>query len=297
MTALRRLIAAGTFVQGDDHQYPEEAPARTVAVAEFAIDLHPVTNEQFAEFVAATGHVTAAERDGAAVFVPAYTPVDLGRPELWWRHDPNANWRTVRGAADGAGALSQEFADHPVVAVSHADAAACAAWRGGRLPTESEWEWAATAGGALSSSWPLADDGMLLANVWIGEFPWRSIRQRPPGTTPVGAFPPGANGLFDMLGNVWELTADAWSRGAHAATCCEPLRAGIMAPDGVVAKGGSYLCAANYCRRYRPAARHRQPVSEATCHIGFRCAYDAGFGDAGFDDTGIDDADGGTSDG
>ena len=279
MITPRRSIASGTFVQGDDHHYPEESPARRVSVGPFVLDVHPVTNAQFAEFVDATDHVTAAERTGAAVFVPAAGPVDLGQPDLWWRHEPLANWRRPLGTAP----LEAEHADHPVVAVTHADAVAYAAWRGARLPTESEWEWAAAAGQPLPATWPLAEDGQLLANVWLGEFPWRSIRNRPPGTMAVGAFPPNHNGLFDMLGNVWELTADPWSRPAVGSPCCAP--AATTAADGVVAKGGSFLCAANYCRRYRPAARHRQAVDEPTCHIGFRCA----------DDLGTTAADGGTN--
>lgn len=264
------LIAAGTLLQGDDHHYPEEAPVRAVDVAAFALDIHPVTNAQFAEFVAATQYATTGERDGLAVFVAADRPVDLGQPSLWWRHDPDASWRCPRGAP----ALSGELADHPVVGLTAADASAYAAWAGGRLPTEAEWEWAAAGGAALPPSWPLAADGMLLANVWLGEFPWRSLRTMPPGTTPVGSFPPNPFGLFDMLGNVWELTADSWCVPRDVESpCCDS-----SAPSAVVAKGGSFLCAANYCRRYRPAARHRQPVGEATCHIGFRCAYDVGTG-------------------
>ena len=273
MIAPTRSIAAGTFVQGDNHHYPEESPAHSAHVAAFTMDVHPVTNSEFAAFVDATGYVTTAERHGSAVFVPAPGPVDLARPELWWHHEPLANWRRP----NGADALDDEHADHPVVAVSHTDAAACAAWRGGRLPTESEWEWAAGGGEPTGRTWPLADDGQLLANVWLGEFPWRSIRSQPPGTTPVGAFPPNRNGLFDTLGNVWELTGDAWSMPGMPAPCCTlPTSPDSSSAGAVVAKGGSFLCAANYCRRYRPAARHRQAANEAACHIGFRCAYDLG---------------------
>ena len=271
MISPTRHIRAGTFMQGDEHHYPEESPARQVDVDAFVIDAHPVTNAQFAEFVDATGHVTAAERDGAAVFVPASAPLDLARPELWWRDEPKATWRRPLGTDP----LDRDLADHPVVAVTVDDARAFAAWRGGRLPTESEWEWAAGAGGTLPDSWPLAADGRLLANVWLGEFPWRSIRSRTPGTMAVGAFPPNANGLFDMLGNVWELTDDDWSVPAQDTACCGPAESS-SATGWVVAKGGSYLCAANYCRRYRPAARHRQAAGQAACHIGFRCAYDLG---------------------
>jgi len=240
------LIGGGTFVRGDDHHYPEEAPARHATVDAFRLDVHQVTNAQFADFVADTGHVTMAERHGGTVFVPADAPVDLSQPQLWWRHEPSASWRAPRG--DGVAAAF----DHPVVQVTFADAAAYAAWAGGRLPTEIEWEWAAGAGVALPSRWPLADDGMLLTNVWLGDFPWQSIRSRSPGTMPVGSFPPNPFGLFDMLGNVWEWTIDD------------------------VVKGGSFLCAANYCARYRPSARHVQPIDEPACHIGFRCAYSTG---------------------
>lgn len=251
-----RRIPGGEFTAGDDHHYPEESPSRRIAVAAFLIDVHAVTNAQFAAFVDATGHVTTAEREGGAVFVPSTGPVDLARPDLWWRHSRDANWRNPRG--DGSGAI----ADHPVVQVARADADAYAAWVGGRLPTEVEWEWAANGGQGLPRRWPLADDGMLLANVWLGEFPWRSIRSEPPGTMPVGSFAPNVFGLFDMIGNAWEWTADTWFGDGSSG----------------VAKGGSFLCAANYCSRYRPAARHPQPLDEPACHIGFRCAYDLGTG-------------------
>ena len=273
------VIAAGTFVQGSVHHYPEEAPEREAHVDGFVIDVHPVTNAQFLDFVQSTGHRTTAEKSGAAVFVPTDGPVDLARPSNWWRHDDDASWRRPLGR----NTLTAELADHPVVNITIADANAFARWVGGRLPSESEWEWAAGAGHPLMSSWPLGEDGRLLANVWIGEFPWRSFRTRTPGTTPVGTYAPNPNGLFDMLGNVWELTADRWSTSrlpprTEATTCCGPTAADLgCEPDrGMVAKGGSYLCAANYCARYRPAARHRQMADEAACHIGFRCAYETG---------------------
>ena len=270
--APRQQIPAGTFVQGDDHAYPEEAPARPASVAAFAIDVHAVTNQQFAVFVSATGHVTKAERDGASVFVPCDHPVDLADPTRWWRHDPSASWRRPRGS-DGR-LDDPELSDHPVVGITAEDALAYAGWVGGRLPTEAEWEWAAAAGIAPSAVWPLAADGMLSANVWLGEFPWRSIRRTAPGTMPVGAFPANVFGLFDMLGNVWELTADVWTADHRPASpCCSP---GTADSGASVAKGGSFLCAAGYCRRYRASARHPQPRGEAACHVGFRCVYPAG---------------------
>ncbi|MCU1366765.1 MAG: pkn1 [Ilumatobacteraceae bacterium] len=270
--APRQHIPAGTFVQGDDHAYPEEAPARTVSVGAFAIDAHAVTNTQFAAFVADTGHVTVAERDGASVFVPLDRAVDLADPTQWWRHDPGASWRRPRGS-DGR-LDDPELADHPVVCVTADDAIAYARWAGGRLPTEAEWEWSAAGSIALPTTWPLAADGMLSANVWLGEFPWRSIRRAAPGTMPVGAFPVNGFGLFDMLGNVWELTSDDWSADHRPSSPCCSSRPTDSAAS--VAKGGSFLCAANYCRRYRPSARHPQPRTEAACHVGFRCAYPPG---------------------
>lgn len=303
------LVPAGSFVQGDDHAYPEEAPSHLASVSAFSIDIHPVTNAQFADFVADTGYVTTAETAGAAVFNAPPGPVDLGQPSLWWRHNAAANWRRP----NGVDRLAREHDDHPVVCVTAVDALAYAVWVGAHLPTEAEWEWAAGAGLELPASWPLAADGMLLANVWLGEFPWRPIRSMTPATTPVGAFPPNASGLFDMLGNVWELTADPWTADhrhvdARSATkaltdqlhpCCGGGndRAGgdncsghrregddgdgeadNITGDGVVAKGGSYLCAANYCRRYRPQARHRQGFIDAACHVGFRCVHRPGSG-------------------
>ncbi|MCU1400106.1 MAG: hypothetical protein JWN62_3215 [Acidimicrobiales bacterium] len=270
--APRQHIPAGTFVFGDDQSYPEEAPARTVSVGAFAIDVHAVTNAQFAAFAADTGHVTTAECDGAAVFVPFDRPVDLADPAQWWRHDPSASWRRPRGSDAGLDDCDgNELADHPVVCVTADDADAYARWAGGRLPTEAEWEWAAAGGIALPTRWPLAGDGMLCANVWLGEFPWRSIRRDAPGTMPVGAFPANGFGLFDMLGNVWELTADDWSADHRPLSpCCSSPTAGTAA---IVAKGGSFLCAANYCRRYRPSARHAQPRKDSACHVGFRCVY------------------------
>ncbi len=233
-------FAGGTFVMGSEHHYPEERPQREVTVGPFGLDVHPVTVAQFAEFVEATRYRTEAERrrpPGGEVFVAPDGPADLADPGQWWRFVPGASWRD---RAD------DEHADHPVTFVTLADATAFADWSGARLPSEEEWEFAA-ARQHRPPSWPLAPDGRLLANVWIGEFPHQHRRPRPPGTMPVGSFPPSADGVFDLLGQVWELT------------------------DGGPAKGGSHLCAANYCSRYRPSARLLALLP--TSHVGFRRAW------------------------
>lgn len=246
------FVAGATFEMGDDHRYPEERPRRSVTVADFWLMAHPVTNHQFARFVRETGHVTAAERAepaGGNVFVQPPGPVDLASAS-WWSFVDGASWRSPRGPG------SSIEADHPVVQVAHADALAYAAWAGGRLPTEAEWERAATVDGGVPPTWPLAADGRLMANVWIGEFPWQSRRPNPPGTMPVGSFEPTSIGHVDLLGNVWEWTSTPADDGFH------------------VAKGGSFLCAQNYCSRYRPSARTAHADDSPACHLGFRIARD-----------------------
>ncbi len=260
-------VESGQATLGDDHHYPDERPSRFVEIAGFFIDRRPVTNAQFASFIDATGYVTDAEITGGNVFVPATGPVDLSQPSLWWRHDERSMWR----CPDGVELLTAEHDDHPVVQVTQRDASAYASWIGRRLPTEAEWEWAAQGARALPATWPLAADGMLLANVWLGEFPWKHVRRTEPGTAAVGCFAPNDRGLFDMLGNVWELTADSWTEQFAVDDITSPCCA-ARGTAAITVKGGSFLCAANYCARYRPSARHAQPADEPTCHIGFRCA-------------------------
>jgi formylglycine-generating enzyme required for sulfatase activity len=296
-------IDGGEFRMGSDRHYPEEAPAHRVHVDRFFIDPYPVTNRQFAAFVAATGYRTVAERrpnpddypgalphmlvPGALVFHKTRGPVDLRDFSNWWGWKPGAYWRHPEGKGSSvAGRL-----DHPVVQVAFEDAEAYARWAGKLLPTEAEWEFAARGGlDGAEFVWgdEFAPDGRQMANTWQGEFPWQNLcADGFERTSKVGVFPPNRYGLYDMAGNVWEWTAD-WFSARHVpeakSPCCVPkdrrggpveasfeaVQPGGSIPSKVV-KGGSFLCAPNYCRRYRPAARHAQPIDTGMSHVGFRC--------------------------
>ncbi len=283
-------IPAGRFVMGSDRFYAEERPAREVSVAAFRLMRAPVTNAEFASFVAATGHVTTAEAGidpaqdpgfppeyyapASLVFTPTDGPVPLDDPRHWWRLAQGARW----DAPEGPGSSLEGRMDHPVAHVSFADAEAYCRWAGLRLPTEVEWEWAA--GGGPSTTYPwgdaLAPEGGTPANIWIGDFPWRNLRHGAgPFSTPVGFYPANGFGLVDMIGNVWEWTASPFDRSAATAPCCIP--AGGAKPSAakmLAAKGGSFLCAESYCRRYRPQARTPQEFTATAANLGFRCAAD-----------------------
>ena len=299
------FLPGGAFAMGSRNFYPEEAPVRQVRVDGFWIDTAPVTNRDFARFVAATGHVTAAEiapdprdypgmlpgmdRPGSLVFRKTRGPVDLGNPANWWRFEFGADWRHPDGPESSIAGLE----DHPVVHIAYADAEAYAAWAGKALPTEAEWEYAARGGfDGADYAWgdELAPGGAMLANYWQGLFPFANQRLDGwEGTSPIGSFPANGFGLHDMIGNVWEWTQDWWSEPAANGTrrgksCCaiDNPRGGPMRrsydpaqPDirigRKVLKGGSHLCAPNYCQRYRPAARHPETIDSSTSHIGFRC--------------------------
>jgi formylglycine-generating enzyme len=263
-------IPAGRYRLGSDEHYPEERPVREVEVAAFAIERTPVTNRAFAAFVAATGYVTLAERTqpaGSAVFVMSTGPVDLHDPAQWWRFRAGASWC----APLGPGSDIADRPDHPVVHVALADALAFADWCGRRLPSEAEWEVAARGGRSDAEyAWgsELMPDGRLMANIWTGSFPWYYARDGAPGPTRVGAFPANGYGISDMIGNVWEWTASPYDAAAAPACACAPPAVG----DLVALKGGSYLCAGEYCARYRPAARIGLTPDSTTAHVGFRCA-------------------------
>jgi formylglycine-generating enzyme len=294
-------IPGRSFLMGSNDHYPEEAPAHEVRVGGVWIDIYTVTNEQFARFVEATGYVTVAERPANPADYPGAKPellapssvvfhkprqrVDLRNHYNWWRYVPGADWRHP----DGPGSSIEGRQRHPVVHVAYEDAEAYARWVGKDLPTEAEWELAARGGlDGAEYGWgnEFAPGGKMLANTWQGEFPVENLLTDGfEDRAPVGSFPPNGYGLYDMAGNVWQWTTD-WYQDRHQIVdaCCagarpkgsereksyDPQMPEIRIPRKVM-KGGSYLCAPNYCRRYRPAARMAQPVDTSTCHLGFRC--------------------------
>ena len=297
-------IPDATFRMGSDSHYAEEAPAHRVTVGGFWIDRAPVTNRQYREFVRATGYVTFAEvapdpkdypgalpnmlKPGSLVFDPPKHPVDDLRDwSQWWTFKFGADWRRPYGPRSSLSGLN----DHPVVHVAFSDAFAYAKWAGKDLPTEAEWEFAARGrldGAEFAWGDEFMPGGRQMANTWQGAFPHENLKldgyER---TSPVTTFPPNGYGVYDMIGNVWEWTAD-WYSPKHSAdapkACCipenprggpeaasyDPCQPQIKIPRKVL-KGGSHLCAPSYCRRYRPAARHAEPVDTSTSHVGFRC--------------------------
>jgi formylglycine-generating enzyme required for sulfatase activity len=280
-------ITGGSFLMGSDRHYPEEGPVRRVDVESFRIDPHPVTVRDFRRFVKATGYVTVAEQPlepgdypdaqpallvpGALVFRPSQGPVDLRDFRRWWEYVPGVTWQRPEGPASD----TYTRGHHPVTQVAYEDARAYAAWVGKDLPTEAEWEYAARGGlEGAEFSWgdEFAPQGRMMANTWQGEFPWQNlVTDGYAGTSPVGAFPPNGYGLYDMTGNVWEWTCDEPRPGGTAPRpCCAPSKPHERIPRRVI-KGGSHLCAPNYCLRYRPAARQFEAIDTSTSHIGFRC--------------------------
>ena len=270
-------IPAGDYQVGSDRFYPEESPPRQVSIDSFEIDLAPVTNAEFQQFVDATGYQTVSERPPdptlypdlppeeqipeSVVFIPPPPTVDRSQPLSWWALVAGADWRHPQGPDTSLDGLMQ----HPVVHVAFEDALAYADWAGKRLPSADEWEIAAR-GGLVDQDYAWGSEktpeGRWLANVWQGPFPW--VNQETDGwfwTSPVGSFPANGYGLVDVCGNVWEWTSTPYA-----------------VPDGEqerrVIKGGSFLCADNYCHRFRPSALMGQTLDTATCHMGFRCAVD-----------------------
>jgi sulfatase modifying factor 1 len=295
-------IPEGTFRMGSAEHYPEEAPVNRVNIGAFWVRSTAVTNSHYAVFIDDTGYVTVAERPldpadfpgapaenlvaGSLVFTMTPGPVDLSHMSQWWTWTPGASWHQP----EGPGSSVERRRDHPVVHVAFEDALAYAEWAGEDLPTEGEWEYAARAG-ADGKAFVWGDDavpgGQYLANFWQGDFPWRNNEADGfAGTAPVGSYPPNDFGLYDMAGNVWEWTTD-WYADAHPAdaesACCvptdprgpsiessfDPGQPQFSIPRRVI-KGGSFLCADNYCQRYRPAARRPQMIDTGMSHLGFR---------------------------
>ena len=283
-------LKGGCFQMGEARIYSEEAPPHEVCIDAFEISRTEITRAQFARFVAQTGYVTRAEKgwsasdpdgpgidlpSGAAVFQPA-----TGQPARnlnWWRWIEGASWRSPNGSAS-----KESPADFPVTHVTREDAIAYAAWAGGRLPSEAEWEYAARGGldGALFA-WPDAERNARQhkANTWQGLFPVADTADDGfAGLAPVASFPPNGFGLYDMIGNVWEWTATPYAP-SHDPRDVELARdrgfdgSQPVFPVGTI-KGGSYLCARSYCFRFRPAARQAQDLAYGTSHIGFRIVRD-----------------------
>ena len=296
-------VPGGEFSMGSAHHYAEEAPVRSATVEGFWMDRTPVTNEEFAAFVAETDYVTFTEfpansedypgADPAAlapsslVFTMPDGPVPLSNHFQWWSYVPGADWRHPTGPDSSIDELGQ----HPVVHLAWVDVVAYAEWAGGELPTEAEWEFAARGGlNGATFAWGEEDtqDTAPRANTWQGPFPYSNtavdgwVR-----TSPVGTFEPNQYGLVDMIGNVWEWTRDWWTPvpgrepAVPQASCCAPskptaeqLSADPSMPEihipRKVIKGGSHLCTTQYCFRYRPAAKQPQAVDTGTSHVGFR---------------------------
>lgn len=302
-------IAGGRFRMGSDVHYPEEAPARDVIVDPFWIDSKPVTNGLFGQFVAETGYVTLAERapdpaaypgirpemirPGSLLFTPPDRVVDLSDPFQWWAFRFGADWRHPYGPVTSI----QGLEDHPVVHIAYQDALAFADWCGKELPTEAQWEFAARGGlNGAEFAWggEFEPEGQPQANYWRGIFPTFRDARDFSRTSPVGSFPANCYGLYDMIGNVWEWTCDWYgerrppSAKALGACCIPRDPRGGMEEDSFdpctpdirigrrVLKGGSHLCAPDYCQRYRPAARYGQPVDTSASHVGFRCVRSDG---------------------
>ncbi len=300
-------IPGGEFAMGSADFYPEERPVHQVAVDGFWIDVRPVTVAEFRRFIKQTGYQTVAERPlnpadypdadpellvpGSLVFRRTSGPVDTRDFRQWWAYVPGACWRQPEGPGSSLGGRDH----HPVTHIAYQDAEAYASWAGKALPTEAEWEFAARGGldGAVYV-WgnEFAPDRRPLANTWQGEFPWQNLMlDGYAGTSPAGAFPANGYGLYDMAGNVWEWTSDFFrprhGSGATAteatAPCCAPRNPAVTEPGRDLAsaiprrviKGGSHLCAPNYCLRYRPAARQGEAIDTSTGHIGFRCVVRA----------------------
>jgi formylglycine-generating enzyme required for sulfatase activity len=276
------LLPGGEFLMGTDSRegYPDdgEGPARTVRLAPFWIEKVAVTNQRFAEFVAATSYRTEAERFGWSFVFGGLLPDDFPPTRAvasapWWRQVHGADWRRPEGPRSS----SLDRPDHPVVHVTWNDAAAYCQWVGKRLPTEAEWEYAAR-GGLQQQRYPwgneLTPGGQHRMNVWQGRFPSSNTEEDGfRATAPVDSYPANGYGLFNMTGNVWEWCSDWFSPSFHRRGSRDnPV--GPPSGEQRVMRGGSYLCHRSYCFRYRVAARSANTPDSSTGNLGFRCVRD-----------------------
>ena len=285
------FVPAGEYRMGG-MVYPEEGPSISVAVPGFWMDRTEVTNDEFAEFVAATGYVTRAERGadprmhpdlppdmrapGAVVFIMPNDVNGLGNLSQWWQFVPGANWRHPGGPdtdIEGRGAF-------PVMNLAYEDALAYAEWKGRELPTEAQWEWAARAADPERHPDEHPSRQPVEANTWQGIFPViNKADDGFVGLAPVGCYKPNTLGLYDMIGNAWEWTSSPYA-SRHDHRPADDFDGGGARGDTApvaryVIKGGSYLCAPNYCMRYRAAARQPQEIDLPTSHLGFRTVLNA----------------------
>ena len=278
-------LPGGTFLMGTDYRnaFPAdgEGPVRPVSLSLFSIDTYPVTNSDFAVFIDATGYRTESELYDWSFVFWAHLPEDR-RAELiedtvaaapWWCKVRGASWKSP----EGPGSDVRDRSDHPVVHVSWNDAMAYATWAGAALPTEAQWEYAAR-GGLEQKLYPWGDDltpgGQHRCNIWQGDFPRVDTAEDGfAGTCPVDAFPPNAFGLYSVTGNVWEWCSDWFHTAFTPALQHDPT--GPSHGQAKVIKGGSFLCNASYCNRYRVAARSSNTTDSAASNIGFRCVHEA----------------------
>ncbi len=261
------------------HPIDGEGPVRKVTLRPFKIDRVAISNQRFARFAKATGYQTEAERYGWSFVFQGFLPDDFPPTRgvdsaPWWRQVYGANW----SAPEGPGSTVDDRLDHPVVQISHADAQAYCDWAGTRLPTEAEWECAAR-GGLVLKRYPwgseLTPNGRHQCNIWQGNFPLTdSGEDGYVGTAPVNAFEPNAFGLYNMVGNAWEWCADWFHPSYHAKAELEDPK-GPPTGTARVMRGGSYLCHASYCLRYRVSARSSASPDSGSGHVGFRVARDA----------------------
>ncbi|MGE0773396.1 MAG: formylglycine-generating enzyme family protein [Cyclobacteriaceae bacterium] len=294
------LIQGGNYTMGgrSNQASRDEFPRHEERVNSFYMDATEVTNEQFAAFVKATGYMTTAEKDvdweemkkqvpegtpkpadslllaGSLVFKQTSTAVNLNDYSQWWRWKTGASWKHP----NGPGSDIKDKMNHPVVHISWFDAHAYARWAGKRLPTEAEWEWAAS-GGSSDVVYPWGNDpanqSADKANFWQGNFPYENTEEDGfYATAPVKSFPPNKFGLYDMAGNVWEWCEDIYNNQGYVEMVQDQVPGGRSFGVEHVLRGGSFLCNDSYCSGYRVSRRMGSTPDSGLNHTGFRCVRD-----------------------